>query len=145
VLNRIVTISFMVFSFVGCAHTGLDTLASGKNVQKAVVLMPRVHFVFDSDRLTPEGRGIIYHNVGWMKENPAEIIILEGHCDERGSADYNLYLGDRRARVVRSELVAMGADDDSLIIISYGEERPLDVARNREAWRRNRRVEFVVR
>ena len=142
-LKLISILSLAMLFMTSCAHSGFrkyDNEAIG-----SITLIPRLHFAFDSDKLTPEGRGIIYHNAGWMKKNPAEVIILEGHCDSRGSADYNLYLGDRRARVVRAELLEMGVDGNSLTIVSYGEERPLAIGRNRRVWQKNRRVEFVVR
>ena len=142
-LKLIFILCLLILFMTSCAHSGFKK--SGDATMGSITLIPRVHFTFDSDTLTPEGRGIIYHNAGWMKGNPAEVIILEGHCDSRGSADYNLYLGDRRARVVNAELVEMGVDGDSLTIVSYGEERPLDAEHNRKSWRKNRRVEFVIR
>jgi len=143
VLKRVIVTSFSVILFISCAHSGSNII--NKDTVGSITLIPRLHFAFDSDRLTPEGRGVIYHNAGWMRENPTEVVILEGHCDSRGSADYNLYLGDRRARVVRAEMREFGIDDDSLAIISYGEKRPLVNGHNTRAWMKNRRVEFVVR
>jgi peptidoglycan-associated lipoprotein len=78
-----------------------------------------------------------------LREHPEAQILIEGHCDERGTVEYNLALGDRRAKAVKDYLVALGIDSSRLSTISYGKERPLDDGHNESAWAKNRRAEFV--
>jgi peptidoglycan-associated lipoprotein len=80
----------------------------------------------------------------WLRENPARTVTIEGHCDDRGTNEYNLALGDRRAESAKTFLVDLGIDATRLITISYGEERPVDPRSNEEAWAKNRRDHFVV-
>ena len=80
-----------------------------------------------------------------MKENPRAKIIIEGHCDERGTNEYNLALGDRRAFSSKSFLVDLGISDSRLRTVSYGEERPLDPGSDEGAWAKNRRAHFVIK
>jgi len=112
---------------------------------KTTELAPRVHFPTAKTKLVEEDLDVLLNNALWMHENPWAVLILEGHCDERGGDDYNMHLGDRRARSVKAALIENGVDEDSLTIVSYGERRPLDPKHNHKAWRENRRVEFVVR
>ena len=101
-----------------------------------------IHFEFDMSRITEEARITLQSNAEIIKENPGVIIQIEGHCDERGTNDYNLALGQRRARSTREYLINLGVDPGSLTTISYGEEQPLDPGHNEEAWGKNRRVQF---
>lgn len=81
----------------------------------------------------------------WLKANPGVRITIEGHCDDRGTTDYNLALGDRRAARVKAFLESLGIDASRMVTVSYGEERPLDPSANEAAWTRNRRAQFVIR
>lgn len=103
-----------------------------------------VHFAYDSDELSPEDQNILRMNYQWIQAHPNYEIQLEGHCDERGTPEYNLNLGDRRAKRVKAYLESLGADPGKLHTISYGKERPLDPGHSEEAWARNRRVQFLV-
>jgi peptidoglycan-associated lipoprotein len=76
--------------------------------------------------------------------NSQEKIVIEGHCDERGTAEYNIALGERRAKSVKRYLINLGVDSSQLSTISYGEERPADPGHNEAAWAKNRRAEFVI-
>jgi peptidoglycan-associated lipoprotein len=82
-------------------------------------------------------------NSQWLKSNPNVKVRLEGHCDERGTAEYNLALGQKRAEGVKSFLEGMGISSQRMATVSYGEERPLDPAHNEAAWTKNRRVDIV--
>jgi len=104
--------------------------------------LKRVHFPFNSDELTEETKEILAKNAAWMERHPATRVRVEGHADERGSTEYNLALGERRAGNVRDYLVSLGADRDKLEILSFGEEQPLDSTSAEEAWAMNRRAEF---
>ena len=104
-----------------------------------------VQFEFDSARLSMEAQDILRRKAEWLKENPRAKVIIEGHCDERGTNDYNLALGDRRAFSAKSFLVDLGIIESRLTTVSYGEERPLDPGSDEEAWAKNRRAHFVIK
>lgn len=101
---------------------------------------------FDTDRfdLTPEARGILAKNANWMLQYPTVMVLVEGHCDERNTREYNLALGDRRANAVRDYLMSLGVSGNRIRTISYGEERAFALGRTEEAWRLNRRAHFVI-
>ncbi|NLC70107.1 MAG: peptidoglycan-associated lipoprotein Pal [Desulfuromonadaceae bacterium] len=108
----------------------------------AVPGLERIFFEFDRYTLSDEARAILSRNADFLKANPDMKIIVEGHCDERGSDEYNLALGERRARAVQNYLSTLGVSATRLRAISYGEEIPLDRSGTEAAWSRNRRVEF---
>jgi len=103
-----------------------------------------IYFEFDSAVLLPMAREVLSRKADWIRENQDASIIIEGHCDERGTTAYNIALGDRRAESTKSYLVDLGIDEVLLTTISYGEERPVDPGHNEEAWAKNRRIHFVV-
>jgi len=103
-----------------------------------------VHFEYDKAELSDEGRAILERHAAWLKSHRQARVTIEGHTDERGSVDYNLALGDKRARAAREYLVSLGIAGDRLRTVSYGKEKPLDPAANEQAWSRNRRAHFVV-
>lgn len=103
-----------------------------------------LYFEFDSSALTSAAQAILKKKALWIKANPFADIIIEGHCDERGTNEYNLALGDRRANSAKTFLIDLGISPAKLTTISYGEERPLDMGHNEEAWAKNRRAQFVV-
>ena len=104
-----------------------------------------VNFDFDRSDIKPEARRILEENANWLRENRRVRVQIEGHCDERGTVEYNLALGQRRATSVRKYLVALGVSPERLFTISYGEEQPVDPGHNEEAWAKNRRVHFKVK
>jgi peptidoglycan-associated lipoprotein len=106
--------------------------------------LKRVYFSFDSASLLEPARQQLDGNANWLRANPQVQIQVEGHCDERGTADYNYALGQRRAETVRNYLVQQGIAPDRLHTISYGSERPDDTEHGEMAWARNRRVQFNV-
>jgi peptidoglycan-associated lipoprotein len=101
-------------------------------------------FEFDKSRLLPEGKEILRRKAKWLRTHHDVSVIVEGHCDERGTNEYNMALGDRRAGSVKNFLVDIGIAQGRLRTISYGEERPLDPRHNEEAWAKNRRAHFVI-
>ncbi|HDP24624.1 MAG TPA: peptidoglycan-associated lipoprotein Pal [Deltaproteobacteria bacterium] len=103
-----------------------------------------ISFEFDKFNLTPEARKILAEKASFLNANPGVNILIEGHCDERGTREYNLALGDRRANSAKDYLVFLGIRPDRISTISYGKERPLDPASNEEAWAKNRRANFVI-
>lgn len=102
-----------------------------------------VYFAFDKYDLTHEAIQTLKINAVWLKRNPHVKVIIEGHCDERGSVEYNLALGEKRAKTVEEFYITLGVDPNQLRIISYGEERPVDPGKTEEAYAKNRRAETV--
>ena len=101
-------------------------------------------FALDSSELDDTGRAIVSANAEIMKKYPTWLITVEGHCDERGTAEYNLALGERRAVAVKTYLVALGVAPDRLRTVSYGKEFPFDTGHAEAAWAQNRRAHFVI-
>jgi peptidoglycan-associated lipoprotein len=102
-----------------------------------------VYFDFDKSDIKPEARQIIEHHAKYLAANPNTHIVLQGHCDERGTREYNLSLGERRARAVQQVMTLQGVAASQLELVSYGEERPVGAGHDESAWALNRRVEFV--
>jgi len=107
-------------------------------------LFKDIHFEFDKYDIRREDEEILRENAAWLKKNPKMKIQIEGHCDERGTAEYNLALGERRANMTKKYLLSLGIISDRISTISYGEEKPLDPGHNEEAWAKNRRAHIVV-
>jgi peptidoglycan-associated lipoprotein len=101
-----------------------------------------VLFAYDSDELDEASRQVLRANADWLRKNPNVPILVEGHCDERGTMKYNVALGQRRADTVRKYLGSLGADPARIRIISYGKERPADLGHAEDSWAKNRRAEF---
>lgn len=109
-------------------------------------LLSRIHFVSNEYQILEKEEKILNQNILWLQTHPEAVLILEGHCDEFGEENYNLQLGDLRAREVKASLIAKGIDAERIImIVSFGEARPLDIRPLREAYEQNRRVEFILR
>jgi peptidoglycan-associated lipoprotein len=102
-----------------------------------------VYFEFDSSEIQEDDRLIIEAHGTYLAQNPDITVTLEGHTDERGSREYNLGLGERRANAVRRLIFLMGASEDQVEVVSYGEERPAVDGHDEEAWQLNRRVELI--
>ena len=118
--------------------------AMGSDEIDRLGLLSDIHFDYDEHTLRDADRDVLNRNAEVLKKFDFIKITIEGHCDERGSVEYNLALGDRRARAAREYLVSLGVDGNQLRTTSYGKERPLDTASNEEAWARNRRAHFAV-
>ena len=102
-----------------------------------------VTFDYDQANITKQGKELLAKNAEWIKKNANSVIQIEGHCDERGSVEYNFALGERRAKVTKDFLAGLGVDNSRLRIISYGKEKPLDKGDNESAFSKNRRANFV--
>jgi peptidoglycan-associated lipoprotein len=103
-----------------------------------------VFFALDSSEIEPDAKAALDANVTVLKRYSNWTVTLEGHCDERGTAEYNLALGERRAIAVRAYLVALGVSADRLRTVSYGKEFPFDPGHEEGAWSKNRRAHFVI-
>ena len=118
--------------------------AAGSQEELTVEVGDRVFFDFDKYNIRPDQRGTVEALAAWLDTNPSVTLTIEGHCDERGTREYNLALGERRANSVRDYLVALGINPARLSTVSYGEERPAVLGSNESAWAQNRRGVFVV-
>jgi peptidoglycan-associated lipoprotein len=103
-----------------------------------------VFFAFDRSDLSPDARSILKANSDWLKKNPAAQVQIEGHCDERGTVEYNLALGSKRAQASKDYLETLGVPANRLSMISYGEEIPVCRENGDSCWEKNRRARFIV-
>jgi len=103
-----------------------------------------VFFELDSSEVSPEGQAVLNANAATLKQYPTWSVTIEGHCDERGTPEYNLALGERRAIAARAYLVALGIPADRLRKVSYGKEFPFDAGHEEGSWSKNRRAHFVI-
>jgi peptidoglycan-associated lipoprotein len=104
-----------------------------------------IHFEFDQTILSDTAKQNLNKKAQWLKDYPAAKALIEGHCDERGSAEYNLALGQKRAEAAMNYLTALGINASRISTISYGKENPLDTGSNEAAWAKNRRAHFVLK
>jgi peptidoglycan-associated lipoprotein len=108
------------------------------------VAVKDINFDFDKSNIRPDAREVLKANADYFLKSGVASIVIEGNCDERGTAEYNMALGERRAREAKKYLVNLGVKETKMKTISYGKERPLDPGNNEEAWAKNRRDHFVV-
>jgi peptidoglycan-associated lipoprotein len=169
ILKLALVVLFLVSGIVGCASTpppseegtisqadmsqqadvkpaadaGQDTMKS-ETVPSHMDLagMENIYFDFDQFTLSAEARKTLAENAKYLKANSGTQVVVEGHCDERGSDEYNLALGESRALAAKNYLVSLGVSAKQLSVISYGEEKPAAMGSNEEAWAKNRRAEF---
>jgi peptidoglycan-associated lipoprotein len=104
-----------------------------------------IHFDFDKYDIRSVDARILDENARWMKANPRYLILVEGHCDERGTSEYNLALGERRAKAAMNYLVGQGIQAARISTISYGKERPICTQKTEACWAQNRRAHFLVK
>ncbi len=104
-----------------------------------------IRFSYDSSALSPDAREVLGFKAEWLRDNPQTQVIIEGHTDERGTVEYNLALGERRAQSARDFLKTMGISDSRMLTISYGEELPLDSGQSESNYAANRRAHFVIK
>lgn len=116
-----------------------ETMARGQFLNEHVL------YAFDSAALSPLAQDILKRKAAYLNDKNDLTVVIEGHCDDRGTLEYNLALGERRAESARAYLIDLGISSSRLTTISYGEERPLDTGSNEEAWAKNRRSQFVIK
>lgn len=133
-----------IFASIDRADDGLDIPLNADSDSGRAGALRTVNFPFDSSTLTDSARRTLQDNVRFLQNNPTVEVQVEGHCDERGGVQYNLALGERRARAVRDYMVAMGISSSRLSTISFGKERPVAFGHDEQAWSQNRRANFVV-
>ena len=104
-----------------------------------------IHFDFDKSFIREDAKPALQKVAETLKKNPGASLLIEGHCDERGTAEYNMALGERRATSAKSYLVSLGVKGGALSTVSFGKEKPVDPGHNEEAWAKNRRAHFVLK
>jgi len=157
--KKLVLIVILPFVLISCARREVkieeevviipeEEVIAKDTIPPEVVRIPlelsRIHFDFDKYHIRSGDAKILEKNAEALKAYPDERVKIEGHCDERGTNEYNLSLGERRAIAASDYLVRLGIEKKRISIISYGEERPLVPEHNESAWAKNRRAEFVV-
>jgi len=110
---------------------------------KAVTALEDIHYDFDKYDIRPQDAEILKQNYTWLMQNPGTRVRIEGNCDERGTVEYNMVLGQKRADSAKSFLMTLGIGKGSIETISYGKERPVDPGHDEQAWAKNRRSHFV--
>jgi len=124
-----------------CAELAPDRIARAR---AGVVITTRIHFDFNLAQITDESASILREKADALRAYPDVMLTIEGHCDERGSLEYNQALGLRRAQAAVAYLKSLGLDESRFRTVTFGEERPIAVGSNENAWRQNRRDEFVI-
>ncbi len=119
-------------------------IVSGSQEDLIVNVGDRVFFGYDSSELDSDALELLQDQVAWLKQNSSVTVTIEGHCDERGTREYNLALGEKRAQSVKNYLIGLGINADRVSTISYGKERPAVVGSNDGAWAQNRRSVTIV-
>lgn len=119
-------------------------IAREKERERNLFVTEDVYFDFDDASLNATAQEALKRKAMWLRDNPMVSIVIEGHCDERGTTEYNLALGDRRAQSAKAFLVDLGINPSRLTTISYGEEMPVDSGHTEEAWAKNRRAHFSI-
>jgi peptidoglycan-associated lipoprotein len=109
------------------------------------IILKDIHFEYDKYNLTDRTTAVLGENAEVLMRHPKARILIEGHCDERGTEEYNLALGEKRALAARDFLIRFGIDRSRVSVISYGEERPVDFGHDEESWAKNRRAHFVMK
>ena len=133
-------------SAVGSESSTLPTARTGYGFDKwQTGPLGDLFFEFDSSVLSSDAKDQLKQNSAWLTANSAKGVLIEGHCDSRGTSEYNLALGERRAASAKEYIVKLGVAASRLESVSFGSERPFDTGKNEEAWAKNRRAHFVVK
>jgi peptidoglycan-associated lipoprotein len=144
-----------ITGFFACSHKSVKPDESSFPAAMASEILPNsdsgnafgletIHFVYDSNLLTPEAKKTLKANAKILKSRPALRIQIEGHCDQRGGIQYNIALGEKRARSAKHFLEDLGIADGRIATVSYGKGRPIDPAESESAYAKNRRANFVI-
>lgn len=134
-----------VSSSSSASSASSSSAAEMTKAEELIKIGDKVYFDYDSSALSDEGKATLAAQAAFLKANPSVRITVEGHCDERGTREYNLALGERRASAARDYLVAQGIDNARIKIISYGKERPAFIGSNPYAYSKNRRAVSIIR
>ena len=146
-----ILITTLLLNLAACSSNVKEEIQSSKPSHKhhakseEIKLKAKLYFDYDSSSLSAQGRSILKNNAKWLKANNNAKLTIEGHCDERGSREYNIALGERRAYAVKNYLNSLGINNSRLKAISYGEEKPASSGSSESSFRKNRRAEFKLR
>jgi peptidoglycan-associated lipoprotein len=149
-LNKITAVMFALLFAVGCSGMkgagagGMGVAAPGTQMDLEVNVGDRVFYALDSSSLNEDAQATLTRQAAWLKANPGIRATVEGHCDERGTREYNLGLGERRATAAKNFLVSAGIEAERLSTISYGKERPAVEGHSEDTYRQNRRAVTIV-
>ncbi len=150
-MKKLLSLFCAVIALSGCSSLGESSLFGGSECETKMArdfmanAEDRVFFAFDSSAISPDSAEILDTQVKWLKKHEKVNVIVQGYCDERGTREYNLALGERRANAVKQYLVSQGIAADRISTISYGKERPAVLGNNEAAWAQNRRAVTVVK
>ena len=150
-MKKLLSVFCALVALSGCSAFGADGgLFSGADCESRLArdfvenTTDTVFFAFDSSSLSAEAQAALDTQVAWLKKHDDVNVIVQGHCDDRGTREYNLALGERRANAVKQYLVSQGIEESRISTISYGKERPAVLGNNEAAWAQNRRAITVV-
>ena len=147
-VKSLLIIAICITSLACCrskgAKVGVDDGAGNIPTASDSGPLKDIHYDFDSSAVSSMDRSVLKDNAQWMMENSSSKVQVEGHCDERGTVEYNLALGDRRAKSAYDVLRSLGVKKEQMTTISYGEEIPLDPGHTEAAWAKNRRAHFSI-
>ncbi len=150
-MKKLLSLFVALVALSGCSMFGADGgLFSGVDCESRLArnfaenATDTVFFAFDSSALSAESTAALDTQVNWLREHPETNVIVQGYCDERGTREYNLALGERRANAVKQYLVSQGIAEHRISTISYGKERPAVFGSNEAAWAQNRRAVTVL-
>ncbi len=129
----------------GASTSGVHGMNGGAGMTAARPSTNSIYFAFDSAAIDAAGLAVLDAHAAWLRSHPGTAITIEGNCDERGSREYNLALGQQRADAVRAHLIAQGVDGSRIDTVSFGEERPACTGSGEACWAQNRRADIVAR
>ena len=142
---KVIFIVFLLLLFSACSSTRRGSISSANiPTAKAGGLLADIHFDFDKYNIRSTDASLLRQNASWLTENSDANIEIEGHCDERGTNEYNMALGMKRAKAAYDFLHTLGIGSERMRVISYGEDLPLDREHNEAAWAKNRRAHFRI-
>ncbi len=129
----------------GMSRAATATARPQPGTFRATTDLKDIHFDFDKYEIRPADAKTLDANAAWLKGNASMLVLIEGHCDERGTNEYNISLGERRAKATMNYLISQGVAQSRVSIISYGEERPVCTDHNEACWAKNRHAHFLVK
>lgn len=150
-MKKLLSLFCAIIALSGCSSLSESSLFGGSECESKMArdfmenAEDRVFFAFDSSAISPDSAEILNTQVKWLKKHDNVDVVVQGYCDERGTREYNLALGERRANAVKQYLASQGVASDRISTISYGKERPAVLGNNEAAWAQNRRAVTVIK
>ena len=142
---KLVAVLIIAFLISGCACRTKNVGPGNIPIAGEGSILKDVNFGYDSYEIPAASQAILRTNAAWLEENANANIEIEGHCDERGTNEYNMVLGAKRAKATKEYLRSLGISESRMSTVSYGEELPLDPSSNEAAWAKNRRAHFNIK